>query len=264
MKRLDEFKDLNIVFFTRSCNKNLYELSGKTIKLPFKRIPLRFTTADGYFYSMIKYKVDIAINIDEDAFIFDNDLLVELLRFFLNNNYVNCGFPDGGVLPIRYHNPLITNPFFNIIDLRVLREKFSYKLIDYYRVFKDEYKEKTPSHLLKSDYNYDMYEPYYPFFLWISQNYKVLYLDAEVHHDGISTVLKDHKNNPFLFHSWYSRTYGIDEMHTNRINSLITECGVNPQNLKINQLERFKNANVFPYYVLTRKVLKKIGILKYV
>jgi hypothetical protein len=126
--------NLKIIIFTRSCNKSLFALSGKTINIPFERKRIRYSSADGYFYKILKSSADIAINIDEDAFIKDNESLLELLTFMVENNYANCGFPDGGVLPIRYHNPLITNPFFNILDVRQLREKFSFKIIKQYKI----------------------------------------------------------------------------------------------------------------------------------
>lgn len=250
--------NLKIIIFTRSCNKNLFELSGKTINLPFERRRIKYSSADGYFFKILKSNADIAINIDEDAFIKDSESLLELLVFMIKNNYANCGFPDGGVLPIRYHNPLITNPFFNILDVRQLRKKFSFRTIKQYKIFDESYKTKSPLNLINHDFSYDMYEPYYPFFLWISQNFKVLYLDAIVHPDNYTTILKNHTGKPFLLHSWYSRYYEIDRFHTNRINQLINECGIFDVKNNKHPFEKIFNKYFFPTQLKLRNLLNKL------
>lgn len=260
----NEINNLKIIIFTRSCNQDLYIKSGQFIKLPFKRRRMKYQTAEGYFYSLLKSDADIAINIDEDAFIIDNQLLMDLLIFMIENKYVNCGFPDGGVLPIRNHNPLITNPFFNILNLRVLRNDFSFSKIKEYREFKSTYVQKTPVQLLKTEYQYNMKEPFYPFFLWISQNYKVLYLNAEQHHDGITTILKDQNGLPFLFHTWYSRFYNIDQFHTKRINDVISELGLKNFKTHHNSLENVMNKIYMPTKYFIRRVLKKLQIVNYI
>jgi hypothetical protein len=205
-------------------NRKLYSLSQTTIQLPFKRIRLKNTTADGYLYKLLKRDVDYVINIDEDAFIYDNDRLIELLKYCIANDIDLCGFPDGGVLPVRQQNPLVVNPFFTIIHVKKIKASFSRKEIRKYKEHKVEYEKKTPVHLVRSAYTYQFQEPFEPFFVWISQNFKVLYLDAEEHPDGFSTILKDHNQNPFLIHTWFSRLYGVDSLHTHRINNVIQEC----------------------------------------
>ena len=90
---------MKIEIFTRSMNWHLYKLSAKTILLPYKKNRCRFTSADGYFYrNILKSSADIVLNIDEDAFITDNNRLKNILEYFLDNDFVNCGVPDGGVM----------------------------------------------------------------------------------------------------------------------------------------------------------------------
>ena len=262
--RIHELNGLKVIILTRSCNKSLFIKSGQSIKLPFEKRRIKYKSAEGYLYAVLKSDADIAINIDEDAFILDNNKLFDLLLYMVKNGYVNCGFPDGGVLPIRFHNPLITNPFFNILDLRILRNKFNFIEIKKFSVFNQNYIINSPVHLLKTEYKYDMYEPFYPFFLWISQNFKVLYLDAEKHPDGITSILKDHVGNPFLLHSWYSRSYNIDNFHTERINSLINELGIPNLKVQRNLVETFLNEYYMPLKSFIRIVLKKFQIIKYI
>ena len=212
--------------YTRSMNWKLYKLSSKTVTLPFKKNRCRFTSADGYFYqNIMKSSADIILNIDEDAFVTDNKRLKDLLEFFIDNDYVNCGVPDGGVMDIRKHNPLVTNPFFNIMNVKKIREQFSIENINKnYTVHHPQYENFTPNHLLKSKYEYDFFEPYVPFFLWLATNFKTLYLDAVEHEDSLSNKVLDQNGNSFLLHSWYSRFYSKDIFHTERINNLYREA----------------------------------------
>lgn len=207
-------------------NWKLYKLSQNTITLPYKRNRCRFTTADGYFYDRIlKSKADFIVNIDEDAFVTDNNKLKNLLNFCIENDYVNCGVPDGGVMEIRKHNPLVTNPFFNIINVKKIRKDFNLEvIIKNYSSHKIDFEKHAPKHLLRSQYEYDYYEPYVPFFLWIDTNYKTLFLDTREHSDGHSNEVLDHEGNPFLLHSWYSRLFGKDDFHTKRIKNLYKEA----------------------------------------
>ena len=261
---LNELNHLKIVIVTRSCNKSLFISSGKTIQLPFKRKRLRYTTAEGYLYKILKINADIVINIDEDAFVLESTLILQLIAYMIENKYANCGLPDGGVLPIRNHNPLVTNPFFNIFDLRKLRKGFNLQKIKKYKSLDPTLINNTPFHLMKTEFKYDLYEPFYPFFLWLNQNYKVLYLDGLQHQDGITTILKDHLGNNLLLHSWYSRFYNSDTFHTNRIDSLIQECGIKINYETNSIVETFLNKHYMPIKMLVRRVLKKLTFVYYI
>lgn len=94
-----------------------------------------------------------------------------------------------------------------------------------YGQHKREYEKRAPLSLLKDTYDFTDYtEAYTPFFVWVSQNYEVLYLDGERHRDGVSTILKDHQGRPFLLHAWYSRMHNRDRAHTERINRLYRQA----------------------------------------
>lgn len=215
---------MKIEIYTRSMNHQLYASAMKTLAyFDYKRHRLMGTTADGYLKRILHSKADYVINIDEDAFVTDPEALTELLDYCMENHIVNCGMPDGGVSRMRTHNPLVTNPFFNIFAVRELREHFSEQVIREYAVHKPEYERFTPHHLLHEGitYLYDYFEPYCPFFVWTSQTCKTLYLDAVQHEDGCSTVLLNHLGKPFLVHTWHSRDYGLNPVHTARINAII-------------------------------------------
>jgi hypothetical protein len=217
---------MKIVIYTRSMNYDLYRLSSSSVSLPYKRKRCAFTSADGYLYDhIVKSNADILINLDEDAFIIDNEKLKKLIEFVIDNEYVNCGMSDGGVVDIRKHNPLVTNPYFNILNIKEIKKKFNLKEIQKnYSQHNQDFEKFTPFNLMKTQFSYDYFEPYNPFFVWLAVNFKTLFLDADVHSDGISTVLHDHLGSPFLYHSWYSRFYGVDENHTKRIKDLYAEA----------------------------------------
>ena len=217
--------NLRIKIYTRSINLALYNRSMFFLDLPYEKVRLTNTTADGYLYQLIQdTDADIIINIDEDAFVFDTNVLKNLIQYVIDNNYVNCGMPDGGVVHLRRMNPLVTNPYFNILNVSEIRKHFNTFNPQDYSIHKEEYINNFPFNMLKGEYKFVYYEPYYPFFIWLSQNFKTLYLNAENHPDGESTVLCDHNNHPFLIHTWYSRLYNVDKEHTRRINNAVHEC----------------------------------------
>ena len=207
-------------------NYDLYKIALNTVDLPYKKKRCNFTSADGYLYhNLLDNDADFVINIDEDAFILDNNKLKKLLDYVIENEYINCGMPDGGVVDIRKHNPLVTNPFFNILNVKEIRKQFDVKeILKNFSSHNMDFEKYAPLHLLKNKFAYDYYEPYNPFFVWLTVNFKTLFLNAEVHQDGISTILKNHENESFLLHSWYSRFYGVDEVHTQRIKNLYKEA----------------------------------------
>ena len=154
-------------------------------------------SADGYFYALLRdTSCDIAINIDEDAFITDPQAVNDLVALMLREGYANIGCADAGEGLPRWGNPKVTNPFFNILNLKLIRSKFN----------RTELKRYTVE-----------YEPYYPFFLWLADNFKTLYLPAKYHSDGISTMLYDPQGRLICQHSWFARFYTMPGFIVRRI-----------------------------------------------
>ncbi len=237
-----------IEIVTRSMNYDLY-IESKTITdvLPYQRTRLLGTTADGYIYSLLRRSADWIINLDEDAFITDIDELEALLQYCIDNGYGNCGMPEGGV-HLKNNSPIVTNPFFNIMDIASMREKYSKSKENEYATHKKEYEAVTPYHLINDDYRYIYNEPFCKFFVWSSQNFKTLYLDSEAHEDGISTILKSHRGKPFLVHTWYTRHYGKDTFHTTRINNIIDKYVATTQNERLNRKQTLQY--IYNKYIL--------------
>lgn len=258
-----DLSNLKIAFFTRSMNYSLYKLSDNTISLPFKHYRLTYTTAQGYLEKILKYDIDYAINIDEDAFVIDNNALLQLLEYCIEEKIVNCGMRDGGALPIRTGNPVVTNPFFNILDVKTIKKDFSNSIVSNFLNNAIDYKKIVPEHL---PFKYEItsnYEPFYPFFIWLNTNYKVLYLEVKEHNDTFSTILYNQINEPILYHSWHSRSFGIDQFHTNRINNLYKACIDKEIQFTvlekfIIQIEKFNNQKLIPFILPIRRFIKRI------
>jgi len=257
-----DLSNYKIAIFTRSMNYSLYKMSDTTILLPFKHYRLTYTTAHGYLYQILKYNIDYAINIDEDAFVIDNDALLSLLTYCIKEKIVNCGMRDGGVLPIRFGNPLVTNPFFNILDVKTIKMNFSIDKIVENQDSEINYENLLPTSLpFKFEISND-YEPFYPFFLWLNSNYKTLFLDVKEHEDKYTTILYNQLRQPIIYHSWFSRFYGNDDFHTKRILKLYSSCVDIKIHFSIFErlkivTERFLYQMVIPVILPIRRLIKK-------
>lgn len=187
-----------IKIFTRSFDLRLYRLAkglfGEMRDKEGKPIPcVRLTdqTADGYFYTMLKdTDCDIAINIDEDAFVVDPDAIMDLVDIVVKEGYANAGCSD-------FRDKSVTNPFFNVINLQLLRTKFDRSLIAG-RSFSDP-------------------EPYYPLFRWIAAYFHTLYLSCRIHSDGVTTIALHPDGRTICLHTWYSRFYSMPSWVVRRV-----------------------------------------------
>ena len=182
-----------IKVFTRSFDLKLYRYaSGLLQELGYPLVRLTDQSADGYFLTMLRdTECDIAINVDEDAFVIDPGAIQALVQTVIDGGYANAGCPDGGEGLPRDGDPIVTNPFFNIFDLNRIRAQFDRRQL-----------VRTPEDK----------EPYYPFFRWLAAHGETLYLPCERHRDGISTILKDPQGRPLLMHSWFARFYTLPSL----------------------------------------------------
>ena len=218
-------EDYKIMLFSRSMNPVMFSMSDSLLDIPFRHIPLKDTSAISYFYELLKYDPDYAINMDEDAFLLNRDVLLRLLKFCIKNDIVNCGIPDGGLGKPRNFNPVVTNPFFNIFNVREIKKVFDPGVLHELDFSETDFERLLPVSLLRSPYsNVKDFEPYYPFFLWMAKNVKTYYLNITLHEDGVSWIVQDPEGCPFLCHSWYSRCWGRELKQTKRIWHLYKWC----------------------------------------
>jgi hypothetical protein len=218
--------DDRVLIVTRSINDLLYERSQSLLTLPYARRRFKglnhWRNATDYLHLLFEFPVDWIINYDEDCFIFDNSRLENLFEYMKNNDYDFCGIPDGGVCVHRFHNPLVPNPFFNIFNVAKIRPKFRAAESVYINQCRhsSELEKYAPLHLLKEDHKwaYDNFECFYGVFFWLLKNeFKPLYLSSTEIEDGLTSELRDHEDVPFLFHTWFARSYEVDKGHHDRI-----------------------------------------------
>lgn len=224
-----------VKFYTRSFSLELYRQASHLFSSAgYPCVRLTDQTADGYFFTMLDdTECDLAINVDEDAYIQDLDAVLDLAEYVLQHGYANAGCPDCAPGCPRGGNPIVTNPFFNIFDLRQIRTKWPGRKIGQKVVRSFRYDDVRNE--LRSKFSYDeslivrphfdsiFDEPYYNFFFWLAYNFETLYLPNAKHHDGTSTVLYSVDGRCLCKHSWMSRFYHQCHDQTLRINALIDE-----------------------------------------
>lgn len=204
-------------------NDELFELSGEFLGLPFERAKLTGTTAEDYFFQLTEIDADWVINVDEDVFLIDPQRVLELLSYMQRNGYDCAGVPDGGVIDIRVHNPVVPNAFFTVHNNKRIKQKFDRAAVSACR-FSEDLKKHTPQAILKNDkYGYDEFEPYYKYFFWLLKNdFRFLYLNGtQWPKEPVTTLLNDHENQPMLLHCWYARDY---ENQKQRFNYAVNFC----------------------------------------
>ena len=192
-----------IKFYTRSFDLKLYRLAKTLFEgirdadgNPIPCVRLTDQSADGYFYTLLRdLDCDIAVNVDEDAFITDPQAVLDLIALLQEGGYANIGCSDGDPATTG-RDPVVTNPFFNVFNLALIRTKFDRKAMK--RSLDDR-------------------EPYYPFFHWLAATFPTLYLPARRHADGTTTLALDPQGRTVCLHTWFSRFYSMPSWIVRRI-----------------------------------------------
>jgi glycosyltransferase involved in cell wall biosynthesis len=206
-----------VVFATRSLDEQLYRLTGQYLGFDgietgdlelVGRVRLTGLDATEYFRELLQLDADWVVNIDEDAFLIDPAGVLDLIRRMEAQGYAACGLPDGGVVPIRRHNPVACNACFTVFDLRRLRGL----LVDWKQTlevrYNPRYAEDLPAFARRGRYCFDHFEPYYGLFFALRESgERILYLDGQEWEDGTSTVLLGATGQPLLIHAWYARLW---------------------------------------------------------
>lgn len=184
---------------------------------------------DSLIYMMKKLKdkdIDWLILADEDVFFLDSDSVFEIIEEMKINEFLFCGVRDGGVVSHRNYNPLVPNTFFSILNFKEIKKIWNQKvMLSNQYLIKNEFKDDLKNLPYKFD-TQSLYEPYYCFYLWLRRkNKNVLFLEAEMpfSNDTISNSVLNLKGVPMLYHSWYARSFGINKIHTARIETILNK-----------------------------------------
>lgn len=202
-------------------------------------LPYPKLACDNYanYIDLLQIEADWIIYADEDAFAFRPERIQNLLEYMEARNFALCGMPDGGVSEHRMHNPVACNPFFNIINRKLIREALNKAPIDLKTPWQESYRCYTAPFVgaRGKAFVYDNFEPFYGLYFWFCEHgFDMLYLDAETWEgepERLSTILKDHTGTPFLLHTWFARDY--KGAHHARINRAIEYASALKEKYKI-------------------------------
>lgn len=209
---------MSTIIYTRYGNPALFSVSAELTKsLGWERVAMANTSADGYLQSIFRQSPTVKwiINIDDDAFLTRPESIKELMAYMEAHDYDYCGIGDGANNTIRWiYNPCSMNPFFNIFHMERLRAK-----IDFTKPigipWNTDLKSLSPPWIPdRPEISVEQIqwipnkEPYYPFFFHLLRDCKPLFLNGTTWKDGITSILFDHRAQPFLYHSWFARLYG--------------------------------------------------------
>ena len=225
-KTKHHYRGYRIGIVTRSMNDDLYNKMRELYPSDFKFI--RVTDCHGvegavnYLYKLVfMEEFDWVINIDEDFFTYDPSRITSLLDHMIDNDIDYCGISDGGMCIHRFHSPIVVNPFFNIFNTKKIREALddiNYVQNNFF--FNESMLQYMPP-IIKEGFPWvnDNFEPYYQFFYWLPcRGFKPLYLESyELPDENISTIVKNHLGEEIGIHTWFTREYGRDQYHTDRI-----------------------------------------------
>lgn len=223
-------QQVHVTIATRSMIPELFQLSHEFVEpsvdvagASFVFEHRRFVDSDacGYFRHLLAIETDWVVNLDEDAFLLDPAALCHTIQFMDRIGYAACGMPDGGAVPIRYHNPVACNAFFNIFDMRRVRPVWSDWDQAVQCPFREEFADSISAFARRSGSQMDYFEPYYGlFFSLLARRESILYLSAEEWTDGISTLLRSPTAAPLVLHAWYAREWRNVESTRQRIMAL--------------------------------------------
>jgi hypothetical protein len=162
-----------------------------------------------------------AVLLDEDGFVIDFGRVRQLVDHAVQHDIACIGMPDGGIVPIRRHNPNAMNMFFNILDLEQIRAKWNSAACQAHIGSGSAMRElwPPPERLTPgAAYRFDDFEPYYCFYFWLkAAGFRLEWLTGRSHTDGLSTILTDASGEPFLLHTWYGRNFVSQPCHRERI-----------------------------------------------
>jgi len=208
---------MKIAVFTRSCNMEYY---SKMVSLLPNDVECHRMTgfdhwsdANTYLEHIIAFSnvmgIDYSINIDEDCFITDWDIVIEIIKVMIGNGKSHAGMPDGGCHVGRLRTYKVQNPFFNIFHPIICK-----RILDGNYLWFNQESDIAPD-FTKMPFEYDKEdyaEPFDEFFKLLYKSGNPLHLYADLHEDGITTILK-WNDKTFALHTWYSR----DASHRDRI-----------------------------------------------
>jgi len=195
---------------------------------------------------------------DEDVIFNDASIVFRIIEEMKSNNMVVAGIRDGGMISHRNYNPFVINTFFSILNFTEIKNSWnSKKVLKNQYIIKNEFDDDLLS--LKEDYDVEsIYEPYYCFYFWLKrQKKKFLFLESKMYDDKITNMVL-FNSKPFLNHTWYARSYGVNSKHTKRIDTILNDSLKGSTYNTVDYI-LYKD-NLFYIKSMFKKMLKKVSL----
>lgn len=203
-------------------------------------------------------EIDWLIMADEDVLFQNAESVYELIEDMQKNNFMFCGVRDGGAIAHRNNNPYVINTFFSILNFKELKQIWNKKeMLSNQFIGADEFMDDI-SELPFVYHKESLYEPYYCFYLWLRRlGKKALFLNAEMpfSDDSITNSVLTNSRETILFHTWYARSYGTNDKHTKRIDTIFNKMNLEVLNSKTPVI--FKDAT-FAFRKFIKYQIKRI------
>lgn len=205
-------------------NDELYNMMLSLCPNEWKFIRILDSSAHGYldYIFSTQFETKWVLNLDEDCFLIDYKNIASLIEFMEENNYDYCGVQDGGSISVRIHNPLVSNPFFNLFNVEKINKLEKNYFDTQYAM--DDLIKKYSSFVRFTDkkYEYDLYEKFYYQFFWLLENgMRPYFLEAKefsqeryfvytplfriIPYHNNPTMICSHTGEEMALHTWHSR-----------------------------------------------------------
>lgn len=183
-----------ITIYTRSYHSDLFAMMCEFIPDFFEVERMTgynaWEDADRFLRDVIKECDHYAVIMDEDMFTYNFAAIPAMVQHMAANGYTHAGMPDRGVSPHRTLSWYVLNPFFNIINCKLIKERGGLAPVD------------CPKFMAAP-----MFEIFDDLYLQMWKVGNPLYLNAATLSDGLTTHLQDHDGNYFALHTWHSREW---------------------------------------------------------
>ncbi|RCS27060.1 hypothetical protein DUT90_08070 [Polaribacter sp. WD7] len=254
-----------VAIITTAINFDLYKKSNPLFDERYDRYMIDGRDGmhgmDSISYMIKKMKnldYDYLIMSDEDFFLKSNENLELLIEEMERDNITISGVRDGGVLNHRKFNPFCINTFFSIINLKTIKKYWNKKEVLSNQKINDG--EFVLDEILPFKYDENsLFESYYCFYLWsLRKGLKIKYLISKhfENEDTVSNTVYLKENQVIGYHSWYARSYGLHEGHTQRIDKILKMVAPNKTTKSLNYV--IWKDYTYKYSKSINKFLKKV------
>ncbi len=219
-----------IAVLTTRINEDLYQKSAQLFPENVQKYVIEgkdgMFALDSLCYMMKKLRgrgIEWLIMADEDVLFINPNGVYDIMAHMKEHDFIVSGVRDGGQIKTRKQNPYAINTFFSVLNFKKLETLWNRAAVHSNQYIRPgEFQDDLST--LKEEYDtMSLFEPYYCFYFWLRRRgEKILFLEATepFADDGITTLVLDTKGKELLYHTWYARSYGENEKHTQRIDKV--------------------------------------------